>query len=121
MENNNYPLEDFKMEYNEDKKRIHKDTSHESLAIQQELLRINKKQLFHSRLVMVFLLCLTIGLGASIVTVTPKLNRILSNLDEISEEINVQDPIDVETLNDTLQELNDVLNPLANLFNSLTN
>lgn len=109
------------MEYNEDKKRVHKDISHESLALQRELLKINKKQLFHSRLIMVFLLCLTLGLGICVLVITPKLNRILTNLDEISEEINIQDPINVETLNNTFQELNDVLDPLANLFNSLTN
>lgn len=84
----------------------------------KELIRLSKKQLFHSRIITVFLLCITLLLGVCAFTVVPKLNSILTNLSEISQEINEQDPVDVEALNDTLRDLNDVLGPLSGLFPS---
>lgn len=99
------------------KKESKKNPMPISVSLQKEQLKISKKQLFHSRIITVLLLIMTLTIGFGTYTVLPDLNRILTNLNEITKDINNQDPIDIESLNKAIEDLENVLEPISKLLN----
>lgn len=98
-----------------------KDSMPLSITLQKEQLKISKKQLFHSRIITVLLLIMTLTIGFGTYTILPDLNRILTNLNEITKDINNQEPIDIESLNKTIEDLEKVLEPISKLLNRQVN
>lgn len=111
--------------------------------IQEEQLRLMKKQLFYSRLTAVTAIVLVLVFAVTLITVTPKLNQVLGNLQEISSDLKEEDvremvqninrlaetsqssveeateklnQVDFDSLNEAIRDLNNVISPLAKLL-----
>lgn len=112
-------------------------------SIQLKQLQIMKKQLLYSRLGAIFTFVLVVLLAYTVITVTPKLNNVLQNLEQISSDLNNEDlremiqnintlaetsqsgvedttdkisEIDLEGLNEAIEDLRSVISPLAGLL-----
>lgn len=113
------------------------------MELQKEQLKIMRKQLFYSRVTAVTGIVLALVIAVALITVTPKLNQVLSNLQEISWSLNEEDvhkmvqninqlaetsqtsveeateklnQVDLESLNESIQDLNSIISPLARLL-----
>lgn len=111
--------------------------------IGKKQLDILKRQLWYSRISAIAIVILVLVLSISVVTIVPKLNQVLVELEQITADLSDEDiqkmvknindlteasqkgvqqatdklnKIDLESLNEAIDDLNSVVSPLARLF-----